>query len=322
MLLIVVEHAHGVPRKSAFELISLGRELASASGRRLAAVVVGTAPDAVAGEVARFVSDVYAVRDARVEPGRAEPWTRAVAHVAQVLAADVVLAPASRAGLSYAPRVALRLGGAYLEDVSEVGLEGEAVIAQRLRYLARVRTTVAAAPGPAVVSVKPSAAPVAQAAETAGEVHALEVPFEVRDERLEVVESQRSALGLVALEEADAVVCGGRGFGSSEAFDEHVVGLAQRLGAGVGATRAVVDAGWRPYGEQIGQTGKTIAPTLYLALAVSGAVQHLSGMNRSRVVVAVNKDADAPIFKVADYGIVGDVREVVPALIEALADQG
>jgi len=322
MLLIVVEHAHGAARKSAFELISLGRELAAAGGQRLAALVLGSEPDAVAAEVARFVPEVYTVRDARLEPARAEPWTRAVSHVAQTLEAEVVLVPASRAGMSYAPRVALRLGAAYLEDVSSLGFEGKTVVAQRLRYLARVSTSVAAAPGAAVVSVKPGAAPVAQAAEAGGRVDSLEVPFEPSDERLEVVESQTSAPGVVALEEADVIVCGGRGFGSSEAFEAHVVGLATRLGAGVGATRAVVDAGWRPYGEQIGQTGKTVAPTLYLALAVSGAVQHLSGMNRSRVVVAVNKDADAPIFKVADYGIVGDVREVVPALIEALADQG
>ncbi len=322
MLLIVIEHAHGAPRKSAFELISLGRELASASGRQLAALVLGAEPDAVAGEVARFVPEVYVVRDARLEPRRAEPWTRAVAHAAQAVEAGVVVVPASRAGLSYAPRVALRLGAAYLEDVSDLGFEGETVVAQRLRYLARVSTSVAAAPGAVVVSVKPGAAPVAQAAPTSGNVRALEVPFEPVDERLEVVESQTAAPGVVALEEADVIVCGGRGFGSSETFEEHVVGLAQRLGAGVGATRAVVDAGWRPYGEQIGQTGKTVAPRLYLALAVSGAVQHLSGMNRSRVVVAVNKDADAPIFKVADYGIVGDAREVVPALVEALADQG
>lgn len=322
MLLIVVEHAHGAPRKSAFELIALGREFATASGQRLAALVLGAEPDAVAVEVARFVPEVYAVRDARLEPLRAEPWTRAVTHVAQALAAEVVLVPASRAGLSYAPRVALRLGAAYLEDVADLGFEGETMVAQRLRYLARVSTSVAAAPGAVVASVKPGASPVAQAAATAGQVRWLEVPFEPVDERLEVVESQRSARGLVALEEADVIVCGGRGLGSSEAFEEHVVGLATRLGAAVGATRAVVDAGWRPYGEQIGQTGKTVAPTLYLALAVSGAVQHLSGMNRSGVVVAVNKDADAPIFKVADYGIVGDVREVVPALIEALADPG
>ena len=319
MILIVVEHAHGVPRKSAFELVGVGRALAAASGRPLAALVLGRDGEAVASELADFVEHVHVVSDARLDPPRAETVTRAVAHAASVLGASVMLVPASRAGLSYGPRVALRSGGALLEDVTSVAFEGDALVATRLTYLSRVSTTVAASATPVVVSVKLGATPVAPRADRHGSVHELEVPFATADERLEVAEQRNPATGRVALEEADVVVCGGRGFGSSAAFEQHVVGLADRLGAGVGATRAVVDAGWRPYGEQIGQTGTTVAPKLYLALAVSGAVQHLSGMNRSGVIVAVNKDADAPIFNVSDYGIVGDVLEVVPALQEALA---
>ncbi len=319
MILIVVEHAHGAPRKSAFELVGVGRALAAASGRPLAALVLGRDGDAVANELTGFVADVHVVRDARLDPPRVETVTRAVAHAASALGASVVLVPASRAGLSYGPRVALRSGGALLEDVTSVAFEGDTVVATRLTYLSRVNATVVASATPVVVSVKLGAAAVAPLADTRGSVHELAVPFEADDERLEVVERQRLVKGRVALEEADVVVCGGRGFGSSAAFEQHVVALADALAAGVGATRAVVDAGWRPYGEQIGQTGKTVAPKLYLALAVSGAVQHLSGMNRAGVIVAVNKDADAPIFKVSDYGIVGDVLEVVPALQRALA---
>ena len=122
------------------------------------------------------------------------------------------------------------------------------------------------------------------------------------------------------MEDADVVVAGGRGLGSAEGFAALVEPLADQLSAGVASTRAVVDAGWRTYAEQVGQTGKTVAPKLYLALGVSGAVQHLSGMNRSTIVAAINKDADAPIFKVADYGIVGDVHAVVPALRAALKE--
>jgi electron transfer flavoprotein alpha subunit len=128
--------------------------------------------------------------------------------------------------------------------------------------------------------------------------------------------------GRVPLEEAEVVVCGGRGLGSEAAYAEHVVGLAGDLGAGLAATRAVVDAGWRPYDEQVGQTGKNVSPKLYIGLGVSGAVQHLSGMNRSGVVVALNKDPEAPIFKVADYVLVGDVHELVPAVRAALAALG
>ena len=319
MILIVVEHANGAPRKSAFELLSVGRALAEASGRPLAALVLGPDSDAVADELVGFVADVHVVRDARLDPTRAETVTRAVAHAAGTLGASVVLVAASRAGLSYGPRVALRLGGGLLEDVTSVAFEGEALVATRLTYLSRVNAIVTASATPAVVSVSLGAAAVAPPTEARGSVHELDVPFEAGDERLEVVERQSLTKGRVSLEEAGVVVCGGRGFGSPSAFEQHVVALADTLAAGVGATRAVVDAGWRPYAEQIGQTGKTVAPKLYLALAVSGAVQHLSGMNRSGVIVAVNKDADAPIFKVCDYGIVGDVLEVVPALQQALA---
>ena len=138
------------------------------------------------------------------------------------------------------------------------------------------------------------------------------------DARVTVGEKAAAKTGRVALDEAEIIVTGGRGVGSPEGFAALVEPLADTMSAGVGATRAVVDAGWRPYSEQVGQTGKTVAPNMYLALGVSGAVQHLSGMNRSKLIVAINKDPDAPIFKVADYGIVGDVFEVLPALTEEI----
>jgi electron transfer flavoprotein alpha subunit len=318
MILIVIDHAEGAPRKSAYELVSLGRDLAGDDGS-LTALVAGDAPGAVAEEIARFVPRVVTVTAPELAPPRAETMTRAVAHAATTLGAEAVLVGASRFGLSYSPRVAMRLGAPLLEDVTALERDGDGFVAKRLSYLARVTETVAASAPTVVVSVKPGAAAVAAAAPHAGEVTALEVPFEPDDVRVGVGSRRAATKGRVALEDADVVVAGGRGFGSAETFDDLVVGLAEALGAGVGSTRAVVDAGWRPYGEQIGQTGKTVAPRLYVALAISGAVQHLSGMNRSKVIVAVNKDADAPIFRVADYGIVGDVLQVVPALQEALA---
>src|SRR5690606_26199368 len=140
------------------------------------------------------------------------------------------------------------------------------------------------------------------------------------DTRVTVGERSAAAGGRVKLEEAKAVVAGGRGLGSAEAFDQLVEPLADALGAGIAATRAVVAAGGRPYPQQGGQPGQSVAPDLYLALGISGAVQHLSGMNRSKVIVAVNKDADAPIFKIVDYGIVGDVAQVAPAIAAALEE--
>ena len=332
MILIVVEHAAGEPRRSALELVSVGRSLAQASGAPLAALVLAGAgtggtggalgAEAVAEHMASFVPDVHVVEHEVLEPPRAETMTRALAHAATTLGASVLLLPASRLGLSCGPRVALRLGGSLLEDVTSVAFEDGAVVATRPAFLARVSVTVVAEAEPVVVSVELGAPPRASPLGGAGGVHRLEVPFEARDERLQSLSRRALAKERVALDEAEVVVCGGRGLGSAEAFERHVLRLAERLGAGVGATRAVVDVGWRSYAEQIGQTGTTVAPRLFVALGVSGAVQHVSGMNRSGVIVAVNTDADAPIFRISDYCVVGDVNEVVPALDEALAGIG
>jgi electron transfer flavoprotein alpha subunit len=281
-------------------------------------VAGGGDADGVATALAAYVADVHLVRDDRLDPPRSETMTRAVAQAVTALEADVVLVPGSRFGWSYGPRVALRLGGGYLENVSGLAVEGASVVAQRATYLSRFNADVECAGSPTVVSLSLGAAPVAEPSGSEGRVHALEVAFEPDDERLEVTPRQAAERHRVALEDAEIVVCGGRGLGSAEAFERHVVAFADRLGAGVGVTRAVVDAGWRPFEELIGQTGKTVAPKLFLALGVSGAAHFVSGMNRSGVVVAVNTDAEAPIFETADYGIVGDVSEVAPALEEAL----
>ncbi|MFU8888413.1 MAG: electron transfer flavoprotein subunit alpha/FixB family protein [Trueperaceae bacterium] len=316
MILIAIDHAHGAPRRGAFELVSAARGL----GSDVAAVVLG-GPEAapVAAALAAFVPSVVHVDDAALDHPSHERRTTALASVAGELGAEVVLLAAGRGGQAVAPRLALRLGGTLLEDVAAVRRDGTAVVAERLAYLSRASLTVRATAAPVVVSVKPGAYPAAAPADAPGSVASRSVAFTAADDAARPGERRSVARGRVALEEADVVVCGGRGLGDAASFERLVVGLADELGAGVASTRAVVDAGWRPYDEQVGQTGKSVAPKLYFALGVSGAVQHLSGMNRSGTVVAVNKDGDAPIFKASDYGIVGDVREVLPALRAALA---
>lgn len=322
MVIVVVDHAGGNLRRSSFELISAGRQVAEARGLPLAALVVAGPAEGpgLAETLAAFVPHVLLVADPALAAGGHEPRTRAIAEAAKANGAQVLLMATSRSGQAVAPRVAMRLGAALLEDVTALRAASSGTLeAERLAYLSRAVQTVRSAEGPVVVSVKLGAFPAAERAEQVGEVRPLSVAFAPGDTAVQQGARQQAERGRVALEEAELVVCGGRGLGDAAAFERLAVGLADQLGAGVAATRAVVDAGWRPYAEQVGQTGKSVAPKLYLGLAVSGAVQHLSGMNRSGTVVAINKDPDAPIFKVADYAVVGDVHEVVPALQAALA---
>jgi electron transfer flavoprotein alpha subunit len=312
VVLLVTNERQGGLKKTAAELVAAARDL----GGQVTGLVVGADPRGAAEELARYLPSVVALRG---DLATAEAVAAAVAERARALGAEVVLFAADRLGLSAAPRVAVKLGGALLEDVTAVSREGGALRAKRLSYLSRVTETVESAASPVVVSVKPGALTPAEPAAAAGSV-SVEEASEPADPRKRVGARTVAQGARLPLEEARVVVAGGRGLGSAERFQQVVEPLAEVLGGAVGATRAVVDAGWRPYSEQVGQTGKTVSPELYVALGISGAVQHLSGMNRSKVIVAVNKDADAPIFKVADYGIVGDVEVAGPALLAAVEE--
>ncbi len=314
MILIVTTATGGSLPKSAFELVTVARQLAN--GSAIAAAVVG--PESAAADLANYVPKVVSLAAAELVPLRAETLTAAAQQVAAELGATTVLLAANRLGQSVAPRLAVRLGAALLEDVIKVQGSAGSYEAVRYSYLARVTETVrTAAAGAAVITVKPNVFASAEA-QPGGTVSSFTPQLDAADTRVQVGQRSAATGGRVKLEEAKVVVAGGRGLGSAEAYARLVEPLADVLNAGVASTRAVVDAGWRPYAEQVGQTGKSVAPDLYIALGISGAVQHLSGMNRSKVIVAVNKDADAPIFRVVDYGIVGDVAQVAPALAEAL----
>jgi electron transfer flavoprotein alpha subunit len=315
LILVVTTASSGRPQRSALELITVARQLAEPGA--VQAVLFG--PREAADALAAYVGQVHHIGD--LERLTAEPVTTSVTQLAQQLGADTVLFSANRLGQSVAPRVAVRLGAALLEDVISLRADGDGLEAKRYSYLARVTETVrtSGAAKARVVSVKPNIFKPAEPGQQ-GSVSEFSPSLSANDERVEVGQSAAAAGGRVPLEEAKVVVAGGRGLGNAEAFAREVESLADALHAGVASTRAVVDAGWRPYEEQVGQTGKSVSPDLYVALGISGAVQHLSGMNRSKVIVAVNKDGDAPIFKVADYGIVGDVQAVAPALREAVTE--
>jgi electron transfer flavoprotein alpha subunit len=315
MILIVVEHANGKVSKSTWELITAAREL----GREapIIALVLGSGIAPIAAEVAVAVDQVLVADLPALTQYDPELWSAAVAQIATEGEASLILIGGSRSGREYSPRVAIKLDAPLLEDVISLKANGETLITQHYTYLARVTETIEATGPIAVATIKPGVFnPATPRAESPAEQ--FDVDLSLPAPRLQVTGKTAERSSRVSLAEAEIVVSGGRGVGSAEGFTQYVEALADQLGAAVGATRAIVDAGWRPYSEQVGQTGKTVQPKLYIAIGISGAVQHLSGMNKSKTIVAINRDAEAPIFKIADYGIVGDVPQLVPALLAEL----
>lgn len=312
MILVVAEHKDGKLAKSTYELVTAAKN----TGRDgpVTVLVLGSGVAAVAAEAAKIAEQVLVADQAALASFDPEVWSSAVAQIAREGEANTVLIGGSRSGREYSPRVAVKLDAPLLEDVISLSGAGKNVLrAQRYTYLARVTETLEAENSTVIVTVKPGAFTVAGTVETPAEQ--FDVDLELPARRVTVTGKAAEKTARVALGEAEIVVAGGRGLGTAEKFTELVEGLADKLGAAVGATRAVVDAGWRPYAEQVGQTGKTVQPKLYVAVGISGAVQHLSGMSKSKCIVAINRDADAPIFQIADYGIVGDVQEILPAMI-------
>jgi electron transfer flavoprotein alpha subunit len=228
-----------------------------------------------------------------------------------------VLFPASSLGRDLAARVAARLGVGLASDCTALSAAGGRLVASRPIFAGKAIQKIAFPASPALASLRPKAFAPVTGAGKAGTVEALAFAWDESAPRAKVAGMAGAKSGKVDLTEAEIIVSGGRGMKGPEHFNL-VEQLADALGGSVGASRAVVDAGWRPHGEQVGQTGKTVSPKLYVAIGISGAIQHLAGMTSSRCIVAINKDPDAPIFKVADYGIVGDAFEVVPALTDAI----
>jgi electron transfer flavoprotein alpha subunit len=268
------------------------------------------------------VAKVLSSEDSVFSAYRAEPYARGVALAAKELGSSVVVGVASSTGKDMLPRVAVLLGGAQVSDIIAVNPDGSV---KRPMYAGNIIADVEIKSSCRIVSVRGTAFAAAQKSGAAGSVGQLSLAGdpELREQPRfgEIVSFEHSKADRPELTDAEVVVSGGRALGSAENFEKVIFPLADSLKAAVGASRAAVDSGYAPNDWQVGQTGKVVAPTLYLAVGISGAIQHLAGMKDSKVIVAINKDADAPIFEVADYGLVADLFQVVPQLTEALKNR-
>jgi len=299
-------------KKSSFETVQAARSLADSLGAEFTALVVGHGVAAHAAALGPYgAARVIAVDDPALAAHASTAVARAIAEIARAEGAQVVILPASQTGKDLAPRVAVKLDAGLAADCVALAAENGTVTATRPVFAGKALLDVRITTDVKVFTLRPNVF-TATAGPGTARVEAATVVFGPDDFRA-VVTKTSVAKGRPDVTEADIVVSGGRGMKGPEHFNL-IESLADVLGAGVGASRAVVDAGWRPHDEQVGQTGKTVSPTLYIACGISGAVQHLAGMSSSKYIVAINKDKDAPIFQIADYGIVGDVFDVLPEL--------
>ncbi|MFT7537122.1 MAG: electron transfer flavoprotein alpha subunit [Hyphomicrobiaceae bacterium] len=318
-IIVIAEVRGGSLKRPSLEAITAAKQLASASGGQVLAIACGNGIDAAAAELAASgAAKVIAIDGATFTEYSGDAWAKAISEQVKANDATAVLMAHTAMGKDLLPRVSALLETGIITDVVEVSCESGSYGAKKPVFGGKATMTVKATKSPFCATIRPNN--FEAACGESGEVSKVDAPA---GDLLSVVKEIIAAGGdKTPLAEAKVVVAGGRGLKAAENF-KLIEDLAAAFGPGVaavGASRAVCDAGWRPHSEQVGQTGKVVSPPLYFAIGISGAIQHLAGMRTARTIVAINKDADAPIFKVADYGIVGDAFEVVPALIKAIEE--
>ena len=304
--------------KSAQGLAGAGRRVADELGGRLRAVVIGAGAARLALDVAPLCDTVIVADQAELANYQPETCLSALARLCSDLSPRAVLLGNDAYSQEIATRLAYRLGGSAVGDGIEVRAEGESLRVARQVYGGKAQAVIELKRAPAVVWLRARSFASAQPRETAGEITRAALELQA-DARTRVVERRRAETGSAPLEDAQVIVSGGRGIGGPEPFTTELRPLADLMGAQIAASRAACDAGWAPPTWQVGQTGKKVAPDLYLAIAIAGASQHMAGISEAKNIAAINIDADAPIFKHCRFGIVEDYRKVVPLLREKLA---
>jgi len=317
---IVAEQREGELRKISFELVSEARRLADTMGQPVAAILLGSNIKEKAAELGKYGADkVVVADDDRLATYTTDAYVSVIAQLAQAQEPAIILLGASVQGKDLSGRLAARLGVGVAQDCVAFSIEDGNLVAKRPIYAGKAYATVTYTDSvPQIATARPNVFELNEPDESRS-VEVIDAEFSLDDSQLKtkVAEVIEEAGGKVDLTEAERIVSGGRGMKGPEEF-AILEELADLIAATVGASRSVVDAGWRPHSDQVGQTGKVVSPNLYIACGISGAIQHLAGMSTSKTIVAINKDPEAPIFQKADYCVVGDLFEVVPALTEAL----
>lgn len=319
-VMTIVEQRDGEIRKISYEIVSEARRLADSLGQEVITILLGSNIKDKAPVLGHYGADkVLVADDSRLQTYTTDAYVAVIAELVKAHDPAILLLGASAQGKDLAARLSARLGVGMAQDCTHFSIENGNLMAVRPIYAGKAYKTLTFQDSwPQMATARPNVMAISEPDQSKSP-DVIDATFTLDDSALQtkVVDTNRDESGKVDLTEADKIVSGGRGMKGPEHY-KILEELADVIGASVGASRSAVDAGWRPHTDQVGQTGKVVSPNLYIACGISGAIQHLAGMGTSKVIVAINKDPDAPIFQKADYGVVDDLFKIVPALTEEL----
>ncbi|HQF42791.1 MAG TPA: electron transfer flavoprotein subunit alpha/FixB family protein [Ignavibacteriaceae bacterium] len=313
-VLSVIEQREGIIKKISYEAVSVGVSLAKELNLEFEAVVIGSEIEGLSNLGNYGAAKITHLKNADLHNFSSSAYSELTSNYAKEVNASVIILGNTSFGNELTPRIAVKLNSACIVDCINLTVEGDEIIATRPVYAGKAYIKSKLHSDVKIYTIRPNVFKAEKVSDQSPEIKVEEISNP--NLKTKVVAYKKSE-GKLDVAEANIIVAGGRGMKGPEHFNL-IESLAEVLGAAVGASRAVVDAGWRPHSEQVGQTGKTVSPSLYIACGISGAIQHLAGMSSSKYIVAINKDKDAPIFSIADYGIAGDVFEILPVLTEEI----